>query len=161
MNIRIGHGYDVHKLVEGRACIIGGVKIENSLGLLGHSDADVLSHAIAHAILGAAALPDIGHFFPPSDPKFKDMDSQDIIKEAVAQIRKRGYRVGNIDASIIAETPKMAPHIPAMKKVLATSLGIDEANIGIKATTNEKMGWEGRKEGIGAHAVCLIFSEIK
>ncbi len=156
MNIRIGHGYDVHQLVEGRDCIIGGVKIENKLGLLGHSDADVLSHAIADSILGAAALPDIGHFFPPSNPEFKDMDSQDIIKKAVEEIGKLGYKIGNVDASIIAETPKIAPHISAMKKVLSASLGVNEDCVGIKATTNEKMGWEGRKEGIGAHAVCLI-----
>lgn len=156
MNFRIGHGYDVHKLVEGRDCIIGGVKIESKLGLLGHSDADVLSHAIADAILGAAALSDIGHYFPPSDNRFKNMDSQDIIRKAVEEIGKLGYKIANVDSSLIAETPKMAPHIPAMKKVLADSLGVDVSQVGIKATTNETMGWEGRKEGIGAHAVCLI-----
>ena len=153
---RIGYGYDVHQLVEGRKCVIGGVEIESRLGLLGHSDADVLSHAIADAILGAAALPDIGFFFPPSDPSCKDIDSQKIVMRAVAEAAKRGYKVGNVDCAIIAETPKMLPHIPAMKAVLARSLGVEPEDVGIKATTNEKMGWEGRKEGIGAHAVCLL-----
>lgn len=153
---RIGHGYDVHKLVEGRRCVVGGVEIPGALGLLGHSDADVLSHAIADSILGAAALPDIGFFFPPSDDSCKDIDSQEIVKRAVAEIGKLGYRVVNVDSSLIAETPKMLPHIPAMKEVLARSLGVSPEDVGIKATTNEKMGWEGRKEGIGAHAVCLI-----
>ncbi len=123
---------------------------------MGHSDADVLSHAIADSILGAAALPDIGYYFPPSDDSCKDIDSQEIVKRAVAEIRKLGYKVSNVDASIIAETPKMLPHVPAMKKILAKSLGVEPSDVGIKATTNEKMGWEGRKEGIGAHAVCLI-----
>ena len=153
---RIGHGYDVHKLVEGRRCVVGGVEIPSALGLLGHSDADVLSHAIADSILGAAALPDIGFFFPPSDDSCKDIDSQEIVKRAVAEIGKLGYRVVSVDSSLIAETPKMLPHIPAMKEVLARSLGVSPEDVGIKATTNEKMGWEGRKEGIGAHAVCLI-----
>ena len=153
---RIGHGYDVHKLVEGRRCVVGGVEIPSALGLLGHSDADVLSHAIADSILGAAALPDIGFFFPPSDDSCKDIDSQEIVKRAVAEIGKLGYRVVNVDSSLIAETPQMLPHIPAMKEVLARSLGVSPEDVGIKATTNEKMGWEGRKEGIGAHAVCLI-----
>ena len=153
---RIGHGYDVHKLVEGRRCVVGGVEIPSALGLLGHSDADVLSHAIADSILGAAALPDIGFFFPPSDDSCKDIDSQEIVNRAVAEIGKLGYRVVNVDSSLIAETPKMLPHIPAMKEVLARSLGVSPEDVGIKATTNEKMGWEGRKEGIGAHAVCLI-----
>ena len=153
---RIGHGYDVHKLVEGRRCVVGGVELPSALGLLGHSDADVLIHAIADSILGAAALPDIGFFFPPSDDSCKDIDSQEIGKRAVAEIGKLGYRVVNVDSSLIAETPKMLPEIPAMKEVLARSLGVSPEDVGIKATTNEKMGWEGRKEGIGAHAVCLI-----
>lgn len=136
--------------------MVGGVEIPSALGLLGHSDADVLSHAIADSILGAAALPDIGFFFPPSDDSCKDIDSQEIVKRAVAEIGKLGYRVVNVDSSLIAETPKMLPHIPAMKEVLARSLGVSPEDVGIKATTNEKMGWEGRKEGIGAHAVCLI-----
>lgn len=153
---RIGHGYDVHQLVEGRKCIIGGVEIPNKLGLLGHSDADVLSHAIADSILGACALPDIGFFFPPSDDSCKNIDSQKIVQRAVAEAKKLGYKVGNVDCSIIAETPKMLPHIAKMKEILAASLGVETSDVGIKATTNEKMGWEGRKEGIGAHAVCLL-----
>ena len=153
---RIGHAYDVHQLVEGRRCIIGGVEIPNKLGLLGHSDADVLSHAIADSILGACALPDIGFFFPPSDDSCKDIDSQKIVQRAVAEAKKLGYKVGNVDCSIIAETPKMLPHIAKMKEILAASLGVETSDVGIKATTNEKMGWEGRKEGIGAHAVCLL-----
>ncbi len=157
MNFRIGHGYDVHQFAEGRRCVIGGVEIPSKLGLLGHSDADVLSHAIADAVLGAAALRDIGFYFPPSDPSCKDIDSQKIIQRAVAEVGKLGYKVSNVDCSIIAETPKILPHIDAMKKILAASLGVAEADIGIKATTNEKMGWEGRREGIGAHAVCLLF----
>ena len=153
---RIGYGYDVHRLVEGRRCVIGGVEIESPLGLLGHSDADVLSHAIADAVLGAAALPDIGFYFPPSDASCKDIDSQEIVKRAVAEIRKLGYKVSNVDSSVIAQTPKILPHVEAMKGGLAKALGVEPSDVGIKATTNEKMGWEGRKEGIGAHAVCLI-----
>lgn len=156
MKFRIGHGYDVHQFAEGRRCVIGGVEIPSKLGLLGHSDADVLSHAIADAVLGAAALRDIGFYFPPSDPSCKDIDSQKIIQRAVAEVGKLGYKVSNVDCSIIAETPKILPHIDAMKKILAASLGVTEADVGIKATTNEKMGWEGRREGIGAHAVCLL-----
>lgn len=153
---RIGFGFDVHQLIEGRRCIIGGVQIENKLGILGHSDADVLSHAIADSILGAASLPDIGYYFPNTDNACKDMDSQDIIKRAVLEIGKLGYKIGNIDCTVISETPKIMPHIGAMKKVLSKSLQVEECDIGIKATTNEKMGFIGRKEGISAHAVCLI-----
>ncbi len=156
---RIGYGYDVHQLVEGRKCIIGGVEIESKLGLLGHSDADVLSHAIADALLGAAALRDIGFYFPPSDDSCKDIDSQKIVQRAVEEVGKLGYKVSNVDCTIIAETPKMLPHIDAMKKILAKSLGVEPEDVGIKATTNEKMGWEGRKEGIGAHAVCLLYKQ--
>ncbi len=155
-DFRIGHGYDVHKLVEGRRCVIGGVEIPSKLGLLGHSDADVLSHALADAILGSLALPDIGFYFPPSDDSCKDIDSQKIVIKAVEEIGKLGYGVVNVDCSIIAETPKILPHVAAMKDVLSKSLGIPTENIGIKATTNEKMGWEGAKEGIGVHAVCLV-----
>lgn len=153
---RIGYGYDVHQLVENRKCIIGGVEIESKLGLLGHSDADVLSHAIADAVLGAGALPDIGFFFPPSDASCEGIDSQKIIQRAVAEVAKLGYKVSNVDCTIIAEAPKMLPHIAKMKAILAKSLGVAPEDVGIKATTNEKMGWEGRKEGIGAHAVCLL-----
>lgn len=155
-NFRIGYGYDVHQLVEGRKCIIGGVEIESKLGLLGHSDADVLSHAIADAVLGAGALRDIGFYFPPTDPSCENIDSQKIVQRAVAEVAKLGYKVGNVDCTIIAEAPKMLPHIDAMKNILAKSLGVEPQDVGIKATTNEKMGWEGRKEGIGAHAVCLL-----
>lgn len=155
-NFRIGHGYDVHRLVEGRKCIIGGVEIPSKLGLLGHSDADVLTHALADSILGALALPDIGFYFPPSDPNCEGIDSQEILKKAVAAADRLGYKVANVDCSIIAETPKILPHVAAMKKVLAKSLGVSENDVGVKATTNEKMGWEGEKQGIGVHAVSLL-----
>lgn len=155
-NFRIGHGYDVHQLAAGRRCIIGGVEIQNDVGPLGHSDADVLSHAIADAILGAAALPDIGYYFPPTSAACKDMDSQDILRKAVEEIGKKGYRLVNIDTSIIAETPKISPHLKAIKEKLANTLGLAPGDIGIKATTNEKMGWIGRREGLAANAVCLI-----
>lgn len=155
-SFRIGHGYDVHRLVEGRKCIIGGVEIPSKLGLLGHSDADVLTHALADSILGALALPDIGFYFPPSDPNCEGIDSQEILKKAVAEADRLGYKVANVDCSIIAETPKILPHVAAMKKVLAKSLGVSESDVGVKATTNEKMGWEGEKRGIGAHAVSLL-----
>lgn len=156
-NFRIGHGYDVHRLVEGRKCIIGGVEIPSKLGLLGHSDADVLTHALADSILGALALPDIGFYFPPSDPTCEDIDSQEILKKAVSEAARLGYKVGNVDCSIIAETPKILPHVAAMKKVLAKSLGVSPEDVGVKATTNEKMGWEGDKQGIGVHAVSLLY----
>lgn len=155
-NFRIGHGYDVHRLVDGRKCIIGGVEIPSKLGLLGHSDADVLTHALADSILGALALPDIGFYFPPSDPNCEGIDSQEILKKAVAEADRLGYKVANVDCSIIAETPKILPHVAAMKKVLAKSLGVSENDVGVKATTNEKMGWEGEKQGIGVHAVSLL-----
>ncbi len=153
---RIGIGYDVHRLVEGRRCVIGGVEIPNALGLLGHSDADVLSHAVADAILGAAALPDIGYYFPPSDPSCKDIDSQKIIARAVEEIGKLGFEVFNVDCTLIAETPKLLPHIEAIKKRLAETLKVSPQDVGVKATTNEKMGWIGSKEGVAAQAVCLI-----
>ncbi len=156
--IRIGYGYDVHRLAEGRRCIIGGVEIENSLGLLGHSDADVLSHAVADAVFGAAALPDIGFYFPPSDENCKDMDSLKIVARAVEEIEKLGFRVVNVDTTIVAETPKLLPHIGKIKETLAKVLKVSSQDVGVKATTNEKMGWEGRKEGVSAHAACLISS---
>lgn len=158
-NFRIGHGYDVHRLVEGRKCIIGGVEIPSKLGLLGHSDADVLTHALADSILGALALPDIGFYFPPTDPTCEGIDSQEILKKAVSEAARLGYKVGNVDCSIIAETPKILPHVAAMKKVLAKSLGVSPEDVGVKATTNEKMGWEGDKQGIGVHAVSLLYRE--
>ena len=155
-DFRIGHGYDVHRFAEGRKCIIGGVEIPSKLGLLGHSDADVLSHALADSILGALALPDIGFYFPPSDPSCEGIDSQEILRRAVGEADRMGYEVSNVDCSIIAEAPKILPHIKAMKEVLSASLGIPVSAVGIKATTNEKMGWEGRSEGIGEHAVSLL-----
>ena len=153
---RIGHGYDVHRLTAGRKLILGGVDVPFERGLLGHSDADVLTHALADSILGALALPDIGFYFPPSDPNCEGIDSQEILKKAVAEADRLGYKVANVDCSIIAETPKIMPHVAAMKKVLAKSLGVSENDVGVKATTNEKMGWEGEKQGIGVHAVSLL-----
>ena len=154
--IRIGYGDDVPQLVEGRRCIIGGIEIQNKVGPLGHSDADVLSHAIADAILGAAALRDIGFYFPNTSKECEGMDSQDILRKCVEEIGKLGYKIVNIDTCLIAETPKLLPHIDTIKAKLASTLGLESSDIGIKATTNEKMGWIGRKEGLAAHAVCLI-----
>jgi len=156
--IRIGCGYDVHRFAEGRRCVIGGVEIESKVGLLGHSDADVLSHAIADAILGAAALPDIGFYFPPSDPSCKDIDSQKIVVRAVEEVGKLGFKIVNVDCTLIAETPKLLPHIAKIKARLAQSLGVSPDDVGVKATTNEKMGYIGRKEGVAAQAVCVISS---
>lgn len=156
MNIRIGNGYDVHRLVEGRPLILGGVKIPHSLGLLGHSDADVLTHAIMDAMLGALSLGDIGHYFPPSDPKWKGADSLFLLKEVNELVRGRGWQINNLDSVIVAERPKLKPHLGAMISNLATTLAINEDLIGIKATTNEKLGPVGREEGIAAYAVVLL-----
>ena len=153
---RIGQGYDCHALVPGRPLIIGGVKIPHRLGLLGHSDADVLIHAIIDALLGAAALGDIGHLFPDTDPKYSGEDSRILLREAAQRVRAAGYEIGNIDATIIAEAPKMAPHIPAMISHIAADLDLDPEQVNIKAKTNERLGWEGRQEGIGAQAIVLI-----
>lgn len=157
--IRIGLGYDIHRFKEGRPLILGGVSIPHNKGLDGHSDADCLTHALSDAILGALGLPDIGHFFPNTDPACKDMDSQEILRRAVAEAHKRGYRVGNVDIALIAEEPKIAPHISKMKTVLARSLQVQEEAIGLKATTNEKIGDIGRGAGIAAHAVCCLLRE--
>lgn len=154
--MRIGHGYDVHKLVEGRKCIIGGVDIPNELGLLGHSDADVLLHAISDAILGAAAMGDIGHLFPDTDDKWKGADSLKLLGEVVNQLDKNGYKIINIDSTILAQAPKMAPHIIDMRKNIAGACNIDFDCVSVKATTEEGLGFTGAKEGIAAHAVCLI-----
>lgn len=154
--MRIGHGYDVHKLVEGRKCIIGGVEIPSAVGLLGHSDADVLLHAISDALLGAAALGDIGKHFPPSDNAFKDADSRELLRQVVALLEKSGYTVGNVDATVIAEKPKMAPYIDAMRQNIADDLKVDVSFVSVKATTEEGLGFTGEKLGIAAHAVCLI-----
>lgn len=154
--MRIGHGYDVHKLVEGRDLIIGGVKIEYEKGLLGHSDADVLLHAVSDSLLGAAALGDIGGMFPDNDPKFLNADSLVLLKEVYKRLENAGYYVVNIDATVIAQRPKMKPYIPEMRKNIASALATDIDNISVKATTEEKMGFTGRGEGISAHCVCLI-----
>lgn len=154
--MRIGIGYDVHKLVEGRKLIIGGVEIPHEKGLLGHSDADVLLHTISDAILGALALGDIGKFFPDTDEKYKGADSLELLKEVGCMISKKGYIVGNIDSIIMAQAPKMAPHIDEMRKNIADVLGIDVSQVGVKATTTENLGFEGRKEGISSQAVVLL-----
>lgn len=154
--MRIGHGYDVHRLVEGRKLILGGVEIPWPLGLDGHSDADVLVHAVMDALLGAAALGDIGKLFPDTDPSFKGIDSLLLLKEVAIRLKEKGYAVGNVDATVIAQKPKLAQHIPQMVKNIALVLGIDEGNINVKATTEEKLGFTGREEGIAAHAVCLL-----
>ncbi len=154
--MRIGHGYDVHRLVEGRRCIIGGVEIESELGLLGHSDADVLLHAISDAILGACAMGDIGHLFPDTDDKWKGADSLKLLEEVVRQVNERGYIIVNIDSTILAQAPKMAPHINAMRENIARVCGIDVDCVSVKATTEEGLGFTGSREGISAHAVCLI-----
>lgn len=156
--MRIGHGYDVHRLVEGRKLVLGGVEISHKKGLLGHSDADVLLHAISDSLLGAAALGDIGKHFPDSDEKYKGADSL-VLLQAVARIlNENGYRVINVDSTVIAEEPKLAPHIADMRGNVARALGIDVDCVSVKATTEEKLGFTGNKEGIAAHAVCLIDS---
>ena len=156
MKIRVGLGYDVHRLVEGRELWLGGVKIEHTMGLDGHSDADVAIHALCDAILGAAALRDIGYHFPPSDNKFKGIDSKLLLAEVIKILKSKGYKVGNADITICAERPKINPHIPSMIKVLAPIMEIDEDEVSIKATTTEKLGFVGKEEGIAAHAVVLI-----
>ncbi len=156
MRIRIGHGYDVHKLVPERKLIIGGVTIPHETGLLGHSDADVLSHAIADALLGAAGKRDIGYYFPDTDPQFKGVSSLFLLSKVMEIIREDGYEIGNIDCTLIAQAPKMAPHLFDMIENIAKALNISAEDINIKATTEEKLGFTGRKEGISAHAVCII-----
>ncbi len=154
--LRIGHGYDVHAFAENRKCIIGGVDIPCEKGLLGHSDADVLLHAISDSLLGAAALGDIGKHFPDTDPCFKGADSLVLLKNVYGLIKSLGYKVVNIDTTIIAQMPKMAPHIDTMRANIAEALDVDVDFISVKATTEEKLGFTGRKEGISAHCVCLI-----
>ncbi len=154
--LRIGHGYDVHKLVENRKLIIGGVEIPYEKGLLGHSDADVLLHAISDALLGAAAMGDIGCLFPDNDAAFKDADSLVLLREVVNEISKKGYKIVNIDATILAQRPKMRTHIDAMRKNIADACETDIDFISVKATTEEGLGFTGSGEGISAHAVCLI-----
>lgn len=156
MKIRTGLGYDVHRLVEGRDLWLGGIKIPHTLGLLGHSDADVLIHAICDALLGAANMRDIGYHFPDTSADTLDIDSKILLKKTVALIATKGYKIGNIDATICAERPKINPHVPDMKACLAQVMGIDEDDISIKATTTEHLGFTGREEGISAYAVVLI-----
>ena len=154
--MRIGTGYDVHKLVEGRRLILGGIEVEHSLGLLGHSDADVLLHAICDAMLGAAALGDIGQHFPDRDPQYKDIDSRLLLRHCHNLIRQKGYEVGNIDSTLVAQRPKLAPYIPLMRESIAHELGIDVQQVSVKATTTEHLGFEGREEGISAQAIVLL-----
>ena len=156
MKIRTGFGFDVHKLVEGRDLLMGGIKLEHSLGLLGHSDADVLIHAICDALLGAANMRDIGYHFPDTSADTLDIDSKILLRKTMDLIATKGYRLGNIDATICAERPKMNPHIPAMKECLAKVMDCDVDDISIKATTTEKLGFTGREEGISAYATVLI-----
>lgn len=155
MNIRVGYGYDVHRLVEGRDLWLGGVHIEHTLGLLGHSDADVLIHAICDALLGAANLRDIGYHFPDTAPEYKGADSKVLLSRTVDLLAQHGYRVGNVDCTVCAERPKINPHIDAMKAVLAPLLRVDLDAVSLKATTSERMGFVGREEGMAAHAVAL------
>lgn len=154
--MRIGHGYDVHQFAENRKCIIGGVDIPYEKGLLGHSDADVLLHAVSDALLGAAALGDIGGMFPDTDDNFLGADSLELLKLVVARLSENGYQVGNIDATVIAQAPKMAPYIADMRTNIAKACGVDLSCVNVKATTEEHLGFTGRKEGIAAHAVALI-----
>ena len=156
--IRVGMGYDVHRLVKGRELWLGGIRIEHTEGLLGHSDADVLIHAICDALLGAANLRDIGFHFPDTGEEFRGIDSKILLRKTVGLIAEKGYRVGNIDATVCAEQPKLNPHIPAMQTCLAEVMGIDSDDISIKATTTEQLGFTGRKEGISAYATVLIYS---
>ena len=154
--MRIGHGYDVHRLVEGRALILGGVKIEYEKGLLGHSDADVLLHAVSDALLGAAGLGDIGRHFPDTDPRYKGANSLNLLMIVAEKVRTQGYRVSNIDVTMIAQRPKLMNHIPQMVANIAFAVGIAEDRVNVKATTEEKLGFTGSGEGMSCHAVCLL-----
>ena len=154
--MRIGHGYDVHKLVEGRDLILGGVKIDYELGLLGHSDADVLLHAVSDALLGAAGLRDIGYHFPDTDPKYKGADSRVLLREVRQKVTDAGYRISNVDVTMIAQKPKLKPHIEQMMANIASDLQIDVSRVNVKATTEEKLGFTGSGEGMSCHAVCLL-----
>ena len=154
--MRIGQGFDVHQLVAGRRLVIGGVEIAHDKGLLGHSDADVLLHAICDALLGAAALGDIGRHFPDSDPKYKGIDSRELLRHVAALLGRSGRRVVNVDATIVAQAPRMAPHIPGMVANIAADLGLEQGCVNVKATTTETLGFTGRGEGIAAQAICLV-----
>ena len=154
--LRVGHGYDVHRLVEGRALILGGVTVPFDRGLLGHSDADVLTHAVMDALLGAAALGDIGQLFPDSDEVYAGADSIALLERVTALLREHGWQVGNVDATVVAQTPKLAPYIPDMRRRLAEAMGLDVDCVSVKATTEERLGFTGSGEGMAAHAVALI-----
>lgn len=156
MNFRIGHGYDVHRLVEGRELWLCGVKLEHTLGLLGHSDADVALHALCDAIFGALGMRDIGYHFPDTNPQYKGIDSKILLAHTVALMEQKGYAIGNVDITIAAERPKINPHIPEMRRVVASILHTEEENVAIKATTTERLGFVGREEGISATAVVLV-----
>lgn len=154
--MRVGHGYDAHRLAEGRRLVIGGVEIPHSHGLAAHSDGDVLIHAVCDALLGAAALGDIGQHFPDSDPAYEGADSRDLLRVVGEKVRAAGYRVGNIDATIVAQAPKMAPHLETMRANIAAELDVTPKVVGVKATTTERLGFAGRGEGMAAHAVALL-----
>lgn len=156
--IRIGHGYDVHKFCDGRKCILGGVEIPYEMGLLGHSDADVLLHAVCDALLGAAALGDIGKHFPDTDNAFLGIDSRVLLRKTVALIKEKGYKISNIDATVIAQKPKLSPYISQMRENIASDCGVDISAVNVKATTEEGLGFTGALEGISAHAVCVIIN---
>lgn len=156
MKIRVGFGYDVHKLVEGRELWLGGIRLEHTAGLLGHSDADVLIHAVCDALLGAANMRDIGYHFPDSSEEFRGIDSKVLLRRTVELIASRGYRIGNIDATVCAERPKLKPHIPAMQECMACVIGVGTDDVSIKATTTEHLGFTGREEGVSAYATVLI-----
>ncbi|MCG5524739.1 2-C-methyl-D-erythritol 2,4-cyclodiphosphate synthase [Ectothiorhodospira haloalkaliphila] len=156
MNLRIGHGYDVHAFMEGDHLMIGGVHIPHDRAFKAHSDGDVLLHAVSDAILGALALGDIGRHFPDTDPAFKGADSRDLLRRVMGQVRERGWRVGNVDATIAAQAPKMSPHVDRMRAHIAEDLGVEVEQVNVKATTTERLGFVGRKEGIEAHAVVLL-----
>ena len=158
MNLRIGNGYDTHRLVEGRPLILGGQRLEHpdGLGLDGHSDADVLVHAVMDALLGALSLGDIGKYFPPTDPRWKGADSLVLLEQVVALVKDRGWQIVNVDSVVIAERPKLKPHIEAMRGAIALRMGLDPDQVGVKATTNERLGPEGREEGMSCHAVALL-----
>lgn len=154
--MRIGHGYDVHRFGEGDFITLGGVRIPHKFGLIAHSDGDVLLHALSDALLGAAALGDIGKHFPDTDPQFKGADSRALLRHVMVQVRNKGWKVGNVDATIVAQAPKMAPHIETMRALIAEDLGIELDQVNVKATTTEKLGFTGREEGIAVHAVALL-----
>ena len=158
MKIRVGFGFDVHRLVEGRELWLGGIRLEHTMGLLGHSDADVLIHAVCDALLGAAHLRDIGYHFPDTDSAYEMIDSKILLRKTVELLAEKGYSVGNVDATICAERPKLKAFIPEMQRVMALVMGIDEEDVSVKATTTEKLGFTGREEGIAAYATVLIHS---